>query len=107
MSRIKGFGENVSQLSLCIIVLHHYVSFLNTVSQEVVSHFYVFGSPMENWVLSKAYGTGAITHEGNTLVRHSIISHGLHYPNDLGAIASGSYILGLCGGLCDRRLFVS
>jgi hypothetical protein len=51
MNHIKGFGENVSQLPLCINVLHHYVSFLNMVSQEVVSHFYVFGSPMKNWVL--------------------------------------------------------
>jgi hypothetical protein len=39
--KIEGFGENVSQLPLC-------VSFLNMVSQEVVSHFNVFGSPMEN-----------------------------------------------------------
>jgi hypothetical protein len=51
MSRIKGFGENISQLPLCINVLYHYVSFLSMVSQEVVSHFYVFGSPVENWVL--------------------------------------------------------
>jgi hypothetical protein len=51
MSRIKGFGENVSHLPLCINVLHHYVSFLNMVSQEVVSHFYVLGSPIENCVL--------------------------------------------------------
>jgi hypothetical protein len=42
MSRIKGFGENVSQLPLCINVFYHYVSLLNMVSQEVVYHFYVF-----------------------------------------------------------------
>jgi hypothetical protein len=42
-----------------------------------------------------------------TLVGHSMISHGLHYPKDLGATVSSSYILGLCGGLCDKRLFVS
>jgi hypothetical protein len=40
-SRIKGFDENVSQLPLCINVFHDYVSFLNMVSQEVVSYFYV------------------------------------------------------------------
>jgi hypothetical protein len=51
MSRIKGFGGNVSQLSLCINVLYHYVSFLNMISQEVVYHFYVFASPVENWIL--------------------------------------------------------
>jgi hypothetical protein len=47
MSRIKGFVENVRQLPLCISVFYHYISFLNMVSQEVVSHFYVFCSPME------------------------------------------------------------
>jgi hypothetical protein len=29
----------------------------------------------------------------------------MHYPKNLGATASSSYILGLCGGLCNRRLF--
>jgi hypothetical protein len=48
---IKGFGETISQLPLCINVFHHYVSFLNVVSQEVLSYFYVFRSPMENWIL--------------------------------------------------------
>jgi hypothetical protein len=37
-----------------------------------------------------AYGTGAITHEGNTLVGHSIISHGMHYSKNLGAAATYS-----------------
>jgi hypothetical protein len=47
----QGFDENVSQLLLCINVLHHYVSLLNMISQEVVSHFYVFCSLVENWIL--------------------------------------------------------
>jgi hypothetical protein len=50
-SRIKGFDENVRQLPLCINVFHHYISLLNMVYQEVVYHFYVFRSPVENWVL--------------------------------------------------------
>jgi hypothetical protein len=45
---IKGFDENISQLSLCVNVFHHYITLFNMVSQEVVSHFYVFCSPMEN-----------------------------------------------------------
>jgi hypothetical protein len=49
--RIKRFGENISQLHLCVNELHLYISFLNMVSQEVVSHFDVFGSPVENWVM--------------------------------------------------------
>jgi hypothetical protein len=51
MRRIEGFGENVGQLSLCVNKLHFYLSLLNMVSQKVVSHFDVFGSPMENWVM--------------------------------------------------------
>jgi hypothetical protein len=46
-------------------------------SQEVLSHFYVFHSLMKNWVLGSAYGTGAITHEWNTLIVHSVISASL------------------------------
>jgi hypothetical protein len=48
---IKGFGENVSQLHLCVNVFHRYISLFNMISQEVVSHFYVFCSPMGNWIL--------------------------------------------------------
>jgi hypothetical protein len=49
--RIEGFGENVGQLPLCVNKLHLYLSLLNMVSPKVVSHFDVFGSPMENWVM--------------------------------------------------------
>jgi hypothetical protein len=48
MRRIEGFGENVGQLPLCVNKFHLYLSLLNMVSQKVVSHFDVFGSPMEN-----------------------------------------------------------
>jgi hypothetical protein len=49
--RIEGFDENVSQLPLCVNELYLYISLLNIVSQEVVSHFDVFDSPMKNWVM--------------------------------------------------------
>jgi hypothetical protein len=48
---INGFGENISQLSLYVNGFYHHVPILNMVSQEVVSHFDVFRSPMENWAL--------------------------------------------------------
>jgi hypothetical protein len=47
-SRIKGFGENVSQLPLYVNVFHLYISILYMISQEVVSHFYVFRSTMKD-----------------------------------------------------------
>jgi hypothetical protein len=43
-----------------------YVSLLNIVSQEVVTHFYVFGSGVEHWVFGNNNGTRAITHERYT-----------------------------------------
>jgi hypothetical protein len=107
MRRIEGFGENIGQLPLCVNKFHLYLSLFNMISQKVVSHFDVFCSSVENWVMGKAYGTRAITHEGYTLVGHSIIYHGLHYPKYLGVAASSSYILGLCSELCNRRLLAS
>jgi hypothetical protein len=50
-SRIKGFDENITQLSLCLNVSHLYISLLYMVSQEVVTHFYMFCYPMKNWAL--------------------------------------------------------
>jgi hypothetical protein len=49
--RIEGFGENVGQLPLCVNKLHLYLYLLNIVSQKVMSHFNVFGSLVENWVM--------------------------------------------------------
>jgi hypothetical protein len=37
MSRIKGFGEDISQMPLYVNVFHLYISLLYMVSQEVVS----------------------------------------------------------------------
>jgi hypothetical protein len=39
----------------------HNGPFLHIVFQEMVSHFYVFGSGVKHWVFRSAYGTGAIT----------------------------------------------
>jgi hypothetical protein len=49
---IKGFGENISQLSLCINVSHLYVSLLNMVSQKVVSPLKVSHSFVKDWFLA-------------------------------------------------------
>jgi hypothetical protein len=40
-----------------------YVSLLNIVSQEVVAHFYVFGSGVMHEIFGNTNGTHAITHE--------------------------------------------
>jgi hypothetical protein len=50
MKRIKGFGEDVSQLSLGINVSHLNISLLNVISQEVVSLLKVSHSLVEDWV---------------------------------------------------------
>jgi hypothetical protein len=40
-----------------------YVSLFNIVSQEVVPHFYMFGSRLKNGVFGNTNGSRAITHE--------------------------------------------
>jgi hypothetical protein len=39
----------------------HNGSFFHIVPQEMIPHFYVFGSEVKHWVLGYAYGTSAIT----------------------------------------------
>jgi hypothetical protein len=46
--RIKGFGENVGQLLLCIYVSHLNISILYMISQEVVSSLKVSHSLVED-----------------------------------------------------------
>jgi hypothetical protein len=48
--RIKGFGENVSQLPLCVYVSHLNVSFLNVISQEVLSSINMSHLFVEDWI---------------------------------------------------------
>jgi hypothetical protein len=78
--RIKGFGENIGQLSLCVYVSHLNISLLYMVSQEVVYPLKVSHSFVEYLVFGYRDGTGVIAHEGNSLKDHSKVSHGVHNP---------------------------
>jgi hypothetical protein len=77
---IKGFDENISQLSLCVNVSHLNISLFHMISQEVVSHFEVFYSFVKDWVFDCRDDTGVVAHEGNSLKNHSKVSHGVHNP---------------------------
>jgi hypothetical protein len=68
---IKEFGENISQLSICVNVSHLDISLFHMISQEVVSHFKVFHSFVEGWVFGYRDDTGVVAHEGNSLKDHS------------------------------------
>jgi hypothetical protein len=77
---IKGFGEDVSQLSLGIDVSHLNISLLNVISQKVVSPLKVSHSSVKDWIFGYRDGTRVIAYEGNTLKDHSKVSHGVHNP---------------------------
>jgi hypothetical protein len=104
--RIKGFGEKVGQLSLGVYVSHLNVSLLYMISQEVLSSLNMSHLFMEDWIFGYRDGTGVIAHVGNSLKPHFKLSYGVHYPKNLRAAASNSYILDLGGGLCNRRLLL-
>jgi hypothetical protein len=99
--RIKGFGENVGQLSLGVYLSHLNVSLLYVISQEVASSLNMSHLFVEDWIFGYRDGTGVITHQGNSLKSHSKISHGVHYTKNMRAAVSSSYILSLGGGLCN------
>ena len=101
---VKWFGEDIGKLVLGGDMGQLDVSFLNVISQEMVPHLYVFGFGVEHWVFGYAYGTGAITQKWDVGEAQAKVSHGLHDPKELGATASGSNILSLCGGLGNARL---
>jgi hypothetical protein len=48
--RIKGLGENGSQLPVCVYVSHLNVSFRNVISQEVVSSLNMSHLFVEDWI---------------------------------------------------------
>jgi hypothetical protein len=58
---IKGFGENISQLSMGINVAQIDVAFLRMVTKKVKVSIKVLGPRMEHMILGKTYGTRAIT----------------------------------------------
>jgi hypothetical protein len=90
LRRIKGFGENIGQLSLGVYVSHLNVSLLYKVSQEVVSSLNMSHLFVEDWIFGYRDGTCVITHKGNSLKPHSKVSHGVHYPENLRAAATYS-----------------
>jgi hypothetical protein len=48
LRRIKGFGENVDQLTLCVYVSHLNISLLYMITQEVMSSLKVSYSLVED-----------------------------------------------------------
>jgi hypothetical protein len=80
LKRIKGFGEDNSQLSLGVYVSHLNISFLNVISQEMVSPLKVSHSFVEDSFFSYRDDTGVITYAGNSLKAQSKVSHSMHNP---------------------------
>jgi hypothetical protein len=72
--------------------------FLNIVSREMVSHFYVLGFGMKHWVLCNTYHTGVVTLNWNMGILLTKVAHGVCDPKELRATTSSGYILGLGSG---------
>jgi hypothetical protein len=75
---IKGFHEDIAQMSLSVYVSHLNVSLVYMVSQKMVSPLKASHFLMEDWVFGYGGGTGVIAHEENSLKDHSKVSHGVH-----------------------------
>jgi hypothetical protein len=78
--RIKGFGENASQLPLYVYASHLNVSLLYMISQKVVSSPKLSHSLVKDGIFGYRDNTGVIEHELNSLKAQSKVSHGVHNP---------------------------
>jgi hypothetical protein len=67
-------------MSLCVNVSHLDISLFHMISQEVMSHFEVFYSFMQDWIFGSRDDIGVVAHEGNSLEDHSKVSHGVKNP---------------------------
>jgi hypothetical protein len=76
-----------------------YVSLLNNVSQEMVPHFYMFGSRVKHGVFGNTNGTRAITHERYMGTLLTKVTQCVCDPKQVGATTSSSNILDFCGKL--------
>jgi hypothetical protein len=81
-------------------------SFSYVGSQEIIPHFYVFGSGVKNWVLCNTYGTGAVTLKWVVGILLTKVTYGVCDPKELRATTSCDCILFLGSGLSIIRLFV-
>jgi hypothetical protein len=82
-----------------------YLPFLYVVSQKMISHFYVLGFRIKNWVLCYTYGTGAVTLKWNMGILLTKVTHGVCDLKELRATTSYGNILCLGSGLSHTRLF--
>jgi hypothetical protein len=103
-SLVERLCKDVCKLTLGRDMTQHNGPFLHIVSQEMVSHFYVFGSGVKHWVFRYTYGTGAITKKWDLGALLTKVSQGVWDPQQLGTTTRGCNILRLGGRLSYTRL---
>jgi hypothetical protein len=82
-----------------------YLPFFYIVYQKMISHFYVLGFGMEQWVLWNTYGTGAVTLKWDMGILLTKVTHGVCDPKELRATIRCGNILCLGSGLSNTQLF--
>jgi hypothetical protein len=103
-SLVERLCKDVCKLILGTDMTQHNGPFLHIVSQEMIPHFFVFGSIMKHWVFCYAYGTSAITKKWDLGALLTKVSQSVWDPQQLGTTTRGCNILRLGGGLSYTRL---
>jgi hypothetical protein len=98
-SLVERLCKDVCKLILGRDMTQHNGPFLHIVSQEMISHFYVFGSGMKHWVFRYTYGTSAITKKWDMGALLTKVSQCVWNPQQLGTTTRSCNILCLGGGL--------
>jgi hypothetical protein len=71
---IKGFGENVSQLSMGINVAKILIAFLRMVMKSVKANINVLDLRMQHMIIGNTYGTRAIAKQRHMMKIQAEIS---------------------------------
>ena len=101
---IKGFGQNVSKLSMGINVAQIDVTFLIIIMKKVKANLNVLCPRMQHRILGNTYGTRAIVKQRHMMKIQAKIPQGSHHPKQLRATASSTYILSHYGRLSHTSL---
>ena len=91
---IKGFGQNVSKLSLGINVAQIDIAFFIMITKKVKANINVLGPRMQHMILGNTYGTRASAKQRHMMKIQVKIPKSRHHPKQLRAKAtySGSVV---------------
>ena len=102
------FGEDIGNLISRRNRVKMHNAIANMLTDEMAIDLNVFGTIMEDIIVSNLHGTAIVTMEGSsTRMRNTHVRKQLSKPNELLRSISESTVLSLSAGASNNRLFLA